>query len=137
MAHQKRLRKVVAPPGFKGFRPYGARGRRSDKIDLLYEEYEAIKLADFDGMKQEEAARLMGISRPTFARIYQLARQKIAQALVEVKEIRAVYGHTLLDKSWFICNNCHARFTLPNNGFGSHCPLCKSDKTEAVNEAQR
>ncbi len=134
MARQKRLRKVVAPPGFKGFKPYGARGRRAGTIDLLYEEYEAIKLADFDGMKQEEASRLMGISRPTFARIYQLARQKIAQALVEVKEIRAIYGHTLMDKSWFICNSCHARFSLPNKEFSSNCPLCKSDNMEAINK---
>ncbi len=133
MARHKTLRKIVAPPGFQGFRPYGARTKKQEVIELLYEEYEAIKLADFDKMNHLEASRLMGISRPTFARIYEEARRKIAQALVEVKEIKAVYGHARLDKSWFVCNNCHARFTMPGNLYNKGCPLCKSNNTEPIN----
>ena len=87
MPRRRRLRKVVAPPGFKGYKPYGARGKKSEKVELLYEEYEAIKLADYDGLNHLEASKLMGISRPTFARIYEAARQKIAKALVETREI--------------------------------------------------
>ena len=127
MPRRKRLRKVVAPPGFKGFRPYGNRHGKRDHVELLYEEYEAIKLADYDLMKHQEASKLMGVSRPTFARIYESARRKMASALVEIREIRSVFGNAALDKSWFICNACHARFTMPSTLKHFNCPLCKSE----------
>ncbi len=126
------LRKVVAPPRFQGFRPYGVNGLCSERVELLYEEYEAIKLADYDLMHHTEAARLMGISRPTFARIYESARRKIAQALVETREIKAVYGNAVLDKSWYECLSCHARFTIPRSHKQNSCPLCASECVEPL-----
>ncbi|NLX73236.1 MAG: DNA-binding protein, partial [Bacteroidales bacterium] len=42
------MRKVVAPPGFIGFKPYGHTSDSSLVVELLYEEYEALKLADYD-----------------------------------------------------------------------------------------
>jgi hypothetical protein len=96
-------------------------------VELLYEEYEAIKLADYDLLNHQEASDLMGISRPTFARIYETARRKIARAMVETREIRSVFGHARLDGSWHICNECHARFTLPAPNSVQVCPICKSE----------
>jgi predicted DNA-binding protein (UPF0251 family) len=113
MPRRRRLRKVVAPPGFKTFKPHGTNKTDSEYIELLYEEYEAIKLADYDLLNHETAAKLMGISRPTFARIHESARRKVAKAMVEVKEIRTAYGNALLDKNWYVCQKCHARFTIP------------------------
>lgn len=127
MPRRKRLRKVVAPPGFRGYRPYGHRHGRRDHVELLYEEYEAIKLADYDLMNHQEASDLMGISRPTFARIYETARRKIARAMVETREIRSVFGNARMDGSWHICNACHARFTLPAPHAVLACPICKSE----------
>ena len=132
MPRRKRLRKVVAPPGFKGYKPYGHQKKTRDHVDLLYEEYEAIKLADYDGLIHQEAAILMGISRPTFARIYESARKKIALALVEAKEIKTVYGDAWMDKNWFECGDCHARFSIPSNNDSRHCPICKSGKIETL-----
>jgi predicted DNA-binding protein (UPF0251 family) len=136
MPRRKRLRKVVAPPGFKGYRPYGNRHGQRNHVELLYEEYEAIKLADYDLMKHQEASELMGISRPTFARIYESARRKIASALVETREIRSVFGNANLDKSWFICNECHTRFTIPATHRHRLCPMCKSDQIHPINNKQ-
>lgn len=98
----------------------------------MYEEYEAIKLADYDNMNHLEAANLMGISRPTFARIYESARKKIAKALVEIKEIKTVYGNAYLDKDWFICNQCHVRFTIPLKKNDQNCPMCNSKNIEPI-----
>jgi len=86
MPRRKRLRKIVSPPGFRGYKPYGHRHGQEKEVDLLYEEYEAIKLADYDLMNQEEASKLMGVSRATFARVYESARRKIALALVEARD---------------------------------------------------
>lgn len=133
MPRRRRLRKIVAPPGFKGYKPYGCKPS-NNHIDLLYEEYEAIKLADYDNMKHDEASVLMGVSRPTFARIYESARQKMAKALVESLEIKSVYGNAQLDDNWYICNQCHSRFTIPSNQKNVVCPLCGSDKIENIND---
>lgn len=133
MPPRKRLRKVVSPPQFKGYAPYGNRVTNKESVDLLYEEYEAIKLADYDKLHHLEAAKIMGISRPTFARIYETARQKIALALVETREIKTVYGNAWLDKNWFLCNKCKARFTIPDRNNKHQCPLCASTNIETLN----
>lgn len=134
MARQKNLRKVVAPPNFNSFKPHGARATSNECVELLYEEYEAIKLTDYDLMKHDEAAKLMGISRPTFARIYESARRNIAKALVETREIKAVYGNAIMDKSWSVCKRCSVRFTIPKSANNNVCPLCSSSNIELVNK---
>lgn len=132
MPRRRRLRKVVAPPGFRGYRPYGANNNKSEVVELFYEEYEAIKLADYDFMNHKEASELMGISRATFARIYESARRKIAKALVETKEIKSVFGSAWMDENWFVCNECHARFTIPKTISKHNCPICSSEKIESL-----
>ena len=132
MPRRKRLRRVVAPPGFKGYKPYGISKHKKQHVELLYEEYEAIKLADYDLMNHLEASKLMGVSRPTFARIYESARRKLANALVETREIRSAFGNTRLDGTWYVCNNCHARFTVPVQITNLACPMCRSFETKYI-----
>lgn len=60
----------------------------SGVVELEVEELEAIRLADLEGLYQEEASRLMGVSRATFGRILEGARRKVAEALVEGKALR-------------------------------------------------
>jgi len=132
MPRRKRLRKVVAPPGFKGYKPYGNPQQKKQFIELLYEEYEAIKLADYDLLNHLEASRLMGVSRPTFARIYESARRKLAKALVETREIRSVFGNARLEGTWHICGQCNTRFTMPVRIKDQACPLCRSVQIEII-----
>lgn len=128
------MRKVVSPPGFRGYKPYGYRHGSGKHIDLLYEEYEAIKLADYDLMNHQEASVLMGVSRATFARVYESARRKIARALVETREIRSVFGDAVLDHSWFKCEACQSKFNIPDKFTGHYCPLCKSENIHSIKE---
>ena len=65
------------------FKPRGVPLRDIEIVNLKDEEYEAIILADYKGLDQEEAARLMGISRPTFSRTLASARKAIAKVLAE------------------------------------------------------
>lgn len=132
MARRKRLRKVVAPPKFEGYKPYGHKGGSNGSVDLLYEEYEAIKLADYDLMNHNEASLLMGVSRPTFARIYESARRKIAVALVETKEIKSVFGNATLEGNWYLCEKCNAKFTMPTSQVSNECPICQAPKIELL-----
>ncbi|MFB6343468.1 DUF134 domain-containing protein [Saccharicrinis sp. FJH62] len=133
MPRRRRLRNITAPPGFRGYKPYGCT-RPNDSVNLNYEEYEAIKLADYDLMNHEEAALKMDVSRATFARIYESARRKIADALVNVKEIRTVFGNANLNDNWYSCKECFTRFTVPETLAEHNCPVCKSDQVLKINK---
>jgi len=65
---------------------------RLNGIYLTLDEFEAIRLADFEGLKQEEASKKMKISRPTFSRIITSAHNKIGDALVNIKAIKIEGG---------------------------------------------
>lgn len=62
------------------------------EIVLKLEEFEAIRLKDFQGLTQEEAAQKMGVSQPTFHRTLVSARKKIADALANGKALRVEGG---------------------------------------------
>lgn len=70
------------------FKPQGIPMRHLDEIVLSQEELEAVKLKDFDGLEQTEAAKKMNTSQSTFQRILASARKKIAQSLIKGKALR-------------------------------------------------
>ncbi len=69
------------------FKPCEKSVNEIEGTTLLSEEMEAIRLADYESLYQEEAASKMEISRSTFSRILNSARKKIAEALIEGKVI--------------------------------------------------
>jgi len=69
------------------FKPCRIPASDIDSVILSKDEIEAIRLADYEGLYQEDAANEMEISRPTFSRILNNARKKIASALLEGKII--------------------------------------------------
>ncbi len=83
MGRSKLSRLVSAPPLAAGFQPYGRCNQQDSVIELFFDEYECMRLLDYEGWQQSEAASIMNISRPTLTRIYMEARRKIATALVE------------------------------------------------------
>ncbi|MDP4271752.1 MAG: DUF134 domain-containing protein, partial [Bacteroidota bacterium] len=70
MARTPQKRKITAPPSMEGFKPFGIPMSTLEPVILLFEEYEAIRLCDYDGLTQDQAAERMTVSRPTFTRIY-------------------------------------------------------------------
>jgi len=56
-------------------------------IFMSYEEFEALRLVDYEGLTQEEAGQRMGVSRGTVWRALTSARKKVAQMLVEGREL--------------------------------------------------
>jgi predicted DNA-binding protein (UPF0251 family) len=78
-------------PTFSVFKPAGTPARELEQVELTLDELEALRLADLEGLYQEEAAVRMGVSRPTFARIVETARRKVAEALV-VGKLLAIRG---------------------------------------------
>ncbi len=119
------------PPEMMGFKPYGIPGRNMASVTLLFDEFEAIKLADYNHLNQEDAAKKMNVSRPTFTRIYDSARKKIAQSFVEGKAILIEGGSVEFNKNWFKCKKCHETFTLEPEA-DEKCPACTSGQIELI-----
>jgi uncharacterized protein len=111
----KRLRKVLNPPAIKGLKPYGPEvdENKTSVVTLLFEEYEALRLCDYDKFNHHQACVIMGVSRPTFTRIYAAARQKIAKTLVEGSQLSIEGGKVYFDSDWYHCSNCTCYFNNP------------------------
>ncbi len=123
----KMLRRVVNPPPVKGFKPYGrdAGKQNSKPVILLYEEYEAIRLCDYDMCNHHQASVMMCVSWPTFTRIYASALQKIAKAFVEGRQISIEGGKVYFDSDWYHCAGCNCHFNNPEKEKEmKNCPLC-------------
>lgn len=135
------MRYVNSRPKIKGMKPFGLENdilieegfskdgglmqSSKDTILLNYEEYEAIRLSDYENLNQCESAEIMGVSRPTFTRIYKKARRKVAQAMVEGREIIIKGGNIVLNDSWYRCLECGAIFEIENKS-EPKCALCSS-----------
>ncbi len=88
MARPKKSRIVSSLPGCEGFVPLGYTQERCPLcISMTVDEYETLRLIDYMGMTQEECAVQMNISRSTVTNIYESARFKIADALVNEKSL--------------------------------------------------
>lgn len=124
------LRKLLEPPKIKGYKPFGSEiSPTNEPVYLLFEEYEALKLCDYDRMNHHQASELMNVSRPTFTRIYASVRQKLATAFVEGRTISIEGGKVYFDSSWYSCNSCRCHFNNPDaSNTIECCPLCGSDK---------
>lgn len=82
----------------RGFRPSGAAAGKSEEVVLTFDEAEALRLADLEGLYQQAAAQRMGVSRPTFGRIIESARRKTADALINGKRILIDGGSVAIEE---------------------------------------
>lgn len=81
------------------FEPKGVHSEELSVALLSLDEFEALRLADLEGLYQEEAATRMGISRQTFGRILESAHRKIADALVNGKVLKIEGGDVSIDEA--------------------------------------
>jgi predicted DNA-binding protein (UPF0251 family) len=63
-----------------------------EEINLTLDELEAVRLADFNGLYQEDAAKRMDVSRQTFGNIINSAHKKIADVLLNAKALKIEGG---------------------------------------------
>ncbi len=106
MARPEKNRRVCKPPKMKGFKPFGIPQCKLEVIQLTIEEYESIRLVNYEMLQQKEAAVLMNISRPTLTRIYNKALKNITKAFVEGKAIVIDGGNYKFEKEWYRCKKC-------------------------------
>jgi predicted DNA-binding protein (UPF0251 family) len=92
MARPHCPRRIATLPGVVFFKPAGIPLRDLEERVLPLDQFEALRLADVEGMPQLEAAQRMGISRQTFSRILARARQTVACCVTQGMAIRIEGG---------------------------------------------
>jgi uncharacterized protein len=127
MARPRQCRRVGAIPESNYFKPRGIPLSMLEEVVLTVDECEAIRLADLDGLYQEQAAEKMGVSRPTFGRIIESAHKKVAEALVRGKALKIEGGEfEMASIRSFKCDRCEHTWQLPyGTGRPENCPSCK------------
>jgi len=99
-----------------------------ESVGLSVDEFEAIRLKDLEGLEQTAAADSMRISQPTFHRVIEAARKKVADALVNGKAIRIIGGEYMSDANRkFKCLDCGNEWEEPHGRERPDaCPGCGS-----------
>jgi len=88
-----KCRRIAWMPGATYYKPAGIPLRFLEEVRLSLEEAEAIRLKDLEDLDQEQSADRMNISRPTYQRVLEAARKKVADALLNGKAIRIEGGN--------------------------------------------
>ena len=128
MPRPPKKRLIENIPQVKYFKPAGVPRRELEEIEITLEEVEALRLKDKHGLTQEECAKKMEVSRPTFQRILVNAHEKIARALLEGKSIRFKGGDYKIAYGSYRCLNCGHTFHKSSGRRGPQhwrgCPRC-------------
>ncbi len=87
-----RFRRVRKEPGVDYFKPAGVGISETEIVELGVDEFEAVRLHDFEKKTQKESAKQMNVSQPTFHRILEAGHEKIAEAIVKGMAIKIKGG---------------------------------------------
>lgn len=121
MSRPFKCRRVCGHPRIDYFQPRGVPAGVLEEVRLTVDEFEALRLADWEGLYQEEASVNMGVSRQTFGNIIGSARRKLADALVNTKAVKIEGGAVQFDAQSRRCPRCgHSR----KRSAGLNAPEC-------------
>jgi predicted DNA-binding protein (UPF0251 family) len=98
MPRPRKCRRIHLEPNVTYFKPIGIRKIDLDEVILTFEEFEALRLKDYEQLDQEKAANKMNISQPTFHRLIQEARKKVSDSLINGKALKIEGGNYKLIK---------------------------------------
>jgi len=96
MARPRRRRRICELPENNLFGPLKGPVSKDNIIILNIDEYETIRLIDFEDLNQEECAKRMDVARTTVQGIYNSARKKVAESLVKGLVLKIEGGDYLL-----------------------------------------
>ncbi len=117
MPRPKKFRKVCCLPESNMFGPVPARSAKGEIIALTIDEYETIRLIDYEGMSQEQCAEGMNVARTTVQRMYVEARKKISDCIINGRLMKIEGGdYMLCDETEGECryNKCFKSTKLKN-----------------------
>lgn len=129
MPRPRKHRRLSRRPRSAIFKPVGVPLESLDRVTMLHEELEALRLADLERRHQAEAAEQMGVSRSTFQRVVREARRKVALALVSGTALQVEGGTFRVAGVRRHCSDCGYNWELVHGsgqGPSQICPRCGS-----------
>ncbi|HSL61865.1 MAG TPA: DUF134 domain-containing protein [Desulfotignum sp.] len=96
MPRPKKPRYIDAVPRITEFSPEGI--DPAGEVILSLEEFEAVRLVDYDGLDQSRAAEIMNVSRQTVGRVLRAGRFKLAKTVVEGSRLTVSGGCYRVDE---------------------------------------
>lgn len=130
MTRPPKPRRVGFLPAVTFFRPDGVPATGAGEIVIGIDEWETIRLKDYLGLDQQEAAEYMQLAQSTFQRILTAARNKLASAVVEGKAIRIGFGEYQIVGHWS-CQACGYKWEClldPKRIMHCLCPSCGAEQ---------
>lgn len=94
MARPPRCRRVCEEPAYDGFAPIGTES--GEPVMLTVDEYEVLRLIDLEKLTHEQCGAQIGVARTTVTDIYETAREKLADSLVNGKRLIISGGSYIL-----------------------------------------
>ena len=138
MARPCKLRRVNCNPQAMSFKPCGAQKHPLESVSLNLDEIEALRLADYEGLYQEQAADKMKISRQTFGNIIASAHKKVADFLINSKHLFIGGGMVEINQCKFICGACKHTWSIScGTDRPRECPQCKSIDINCAKKANK
>ncbi len=128
MPRPQRYRRICNKPAFTEFSPDN--GTESEPIVLTLDEFETIRLMDLEKQTHEQAAKQMEIARSTVTEIYECARRKIADSIVNGHRLVISGGNYRLcdgSSSW-----CHRKNCQKQNQKNAHNRIVKGEKAMRI-----
>lgn len=122
MPRPRRFRNISENPQIRCFKPEEESLNGLQPIEILIDEFEAIRLRDYHNIQQKRSAEIMGISQPTFHRTLTSARKKIANALINGNSLTIIGDGRL---NYYECYECGFEWKTPHKKY-EKCPDCAS-----------
>ncbi len=118
---------MAALPKVSLFKPAGIPARLLERRVLSVDEYEALRLVDGEGLSQEEAATIIGVSRQTLGRVIESGRRTLIGAIADGQSILIEGGTFDVDPDTCARRRA-ARGCRGRQGRNAGAPCPRSDK---------
>lgn len=120
MGRRVKCRRICEMPRIDEFAP--ANVNSQEEIEMTVDEFETIRLIDHQGYSQEECARQMNVARTTVQSIYDSARKKLAETLVDGKKLKIGGGaYEVCPNAKECCRRSCSQKECGNLGPGCYC----------------
>ncbi|MBI9100596.1 MAG: DUF134 domain-containing protein [Spirochaetaceae bacterium] len=136
MGRQEKCRIVKAPPQNFNFQAVDKLISTEDVVNIRFDEFEALRLSDKLDYDHIAASKIMGISRPTFTRLLNKARQKMATFLIDGRPLQISGGAILFSQNVYCCRNCRRPFVWEQEDDPT-CPSCRESNSIKADAACR
>lgn len=136
MPRPKKFRFISSSPEVTFFKPSGVPKSILEEVNLEVDELESVRLADLEGLYQEDAAKKMNVSRQTFGNILVSAHKKIAEAIVKGKVLRIEGGATELKPSEEEAV-CECGYKWKKLLSEKECPKCRNQRGKGFGRRRR